>query len=266
MFRTSAHVEDLGSVALVPGHRERSRPRVPEPASKGSPTTVPFDVVARSPCSIRSRRRLDGDAIYAGAVFAFAEALLAGVTTTVDFFYLHDEGNENAERRDPGGARRRHPAGARARASTTSTRRPRRRRDTGRNTEDAAQRCTELAGRVPRRAARLDPAGSALAACRVAGDDRARARAARTSSTSPVICISPRRATNVEQVARAVRHDARPVAGARGSPRRPTRHDPHRVGRRRRDGHARRGGRRRRALPRRQRVPRRRHRARSPRC
>ncbi|CAN5714224.1 amidohydrolase family protein [soil metagenome] len=41
--------------------------------------------------------RLDGDAIYAGALFAFAEALLAGVTTTVDFFYLHDEGNENAE-------------------------------------------------------------------------------------------------------------------------------------------------------------------------
>jgi 5-methylthioadenosine/S-adenosylhomocysteine deaminase len=30
-------------------------------------------------------------------LFAFAEALLAGVTTTVDFFYLHDGGNENAE-------------------------------------------------------------------------------------------------------------------------------------------------------------------------
>lgn len=35
--------------------------------------------------------------IYTGALFAFTEALLAGVTTTVDFFYLHDEGNENAE-------------------------------------------------------------------------------------------------------------------------------------------------------------------------
>ncbi|MFN2388080.1 MAG: amidohydrolase family protein [Actinomycetota bacterium] len=41
--------------------------------------------------------RLDADAIYAGALFAFAEALLAGITTTVDFFYLHDEGNDNAE-------------------------------------------------------------------------------------------------------------------------------------------------------------------------
>lgn len=42
--------------------------------------------------------RLDGNAIYAGALFAFAEALLAGITTTVDFFYLHDEGNDNARR------------------------------------------------------------------------------------------------------------------------------------------------------------------------
>ena len=41
--------------------------------------------------------RLDADAIYAGALFAFAEALLAGVTTTVDFFYLHDAGDRNAE-------------------------------------------------------------------------------------------------------------------------------------------------------------------------
>ena len=40
--------------------------------------------------------RLDADAIYVGATFAFAEALLAGATTTVDFFYLNDESNENA--------------------------------------------------------------------------------------------------------------------------------------------------------------------------
>ena len=41
--------------------------------------------------------RLDADAIYAGALFAFAEALLAGVTTTVDFFYLHDADDANAD-------------------------------------------------------------------------------------------------------------------------------------------------------------------------
>ena len=41
--------------------------------------------------------RLTTEDIYTGSLFAFTEALLAGVTTTVDFFYLHDGGNENAE-------------------------------------------------------------------------------------------------------------------------------------------------------------------------
>src|SRR5207247_10985631 len=41
--------------------------------------------------------RLDRAGIYPGAAFAFAEMLLHGVTTCVDFFYLQDEGNDNAE-------------------------------------------------------------------------------------------------------------------------------------------------------------------------
>ena len=41
--------------------------------------------------------RLDREGIYLGAAFAFAEMLLHGATTCVDFLYLHDEGNENAE-------------------------------------------------------------------------------------------------------------------------------------------------------------------------
>ena len=41
--------------------------------------------------------RLNRDGIYLGAAFAFAEMLLHGVTTCVDFFYLQDGGNENAE-------------------------------------------------------------------------------------------------------------------------------------------------------------------------
>ena len=41
--------------------------------------------------------RLDREGIYLGAVFAFAEMLLHGATTCVDFFYLQDSGNENAE-------------------------------------------------------------------------------------------------------------------------------------------------------------------------
>ena len=42
-------------------------------------------------------QRLDRRAIKIGAAFAFAELLLHGATTCVDFFYLQDEGNENAE-------------------------------------------------------------------------------------------------------------------------------------------------------------------------
>jgi 5-methylthioadenosine/S-adenosylhomocysteine deaminase len=41
--------------------------------------------------------RLDRDGIALGAAFAFAEMLLAGATTCVDFFYLQDDGNDNAE-------------------------------------------------------------------------------------------------------------------------------------------------------------------------
>ena len=41
--------------------------------------------------------RLDRRAIALGAQLAFAEQLLHGVTTCVDFFYLQDDGNENAE-------------------------------------------------------------------------------------------------------------------------------------------------------------------------
>ena len=41
--------------------------------------------------------RLDRAGIALGATFAFAEMLRHGATTCVDFFYLHDEGNENAE-------------------------------------------------------------------------------------------------------------------------------------------------------------------------
>ena len=42
-------------------------------------------------------QRLDREGIKVGAAFAFAELLLHGATTCVDFFYLQDEGNDNAE-------------------------------------------------------------------------------------------------------------------------------------------------------------------------
>ena len=41
--------------------------------------------------------RLDRDGIALGATFAFVEMLKQGVTTCVDFLYLQDDGNDNAE-------------------------------------------------------------------------------------------------------------------------------------------------------------------------
>ena len=40
--------------------------------------------------------RLGRDGVYTGALFAFAEMALHGVTTVCDFFYINDEGNDNA--------------------------------------------------------------------------------------------------------------------------------------------------------------------------
>jgi 5-methylthioadenosine/S-adenosylhomocysteine deaminase len=44
----------------------------------------------------RFSQQLTRDDIYVGALFAFSEMLKQGVTTVCDFFYLNDQGNENA--------------------------------------------------------------------------------------------------------------------------------------------------------------------------
>ena len=85
---------DWGNVALLPG-TVNAHGHAFQNLFKGFADDRPFDEW-RDRVLYPFSERLDGDAIYAGALFAFAEALLAGVTTTVDFFYLHDEGNENA--------------------------------------------------------------------------------------------------------------------------------------------------------------------------
>jgi 5-methylthioadenosine/S-adenosylhomocysteine deaminase len=87
---------------------------------------------------------LDTEDIYTGALFAFTEALLAGITTTVDFFYLHDESNDNAD----AVIRAAHDAGIRlvlARSfydRDAPTKAPDRYRE---STEDSARRTRELA-------------------------------------------------------------------------------------------------------------------------
>src|ERR687891_461967 len=87
-------VEDWGHVAIVPG-TINAHGHAFQNLLKGFADDRPF-AEWRDAVLYPFSERLDGRAIYVGALFAFAEALLAGATTTVDFFYLHDDGNSNA--------------------------------------------------------------------------------------------------------------------------------------------------------------------------
>ena len=89
-----AEMDDWGNVALMPG-TVNAHGHAFQNLFKGFADDRPFDSW-RDDVLYPFSERLDREAIYAGALFAFAEALLAGVTTTVDFFYLHDDGNANA--------------------------------------------------------------------------------------------------------------------------------------------------------------------------
>jgi 5-methylthioadenosine/S-adenosylhomocysteine deaminase len=88
-------VEDWGHVAIVPG-TVNAHGHAFQSLLKGYADDRPFESW-RDDVLYPFSERLDERAIYAGALFAFAEALLAGATTTVDFFYLHDSSNDNAE-------------------------------------------------------------------------------------------------------------------------------------------------------------------------
>jgi 5-methylthioadenosine/S-adenosylhomocysteine deaminase len=81
---SSMTVEDWGDVAIVPGtvnaHGHSFQNLLKGFADDRSFASWRDDVLY--PLSAG----LDRDAIYAGALFAFSEAVLAGVTTTVDFF------------------------------------------------------------------------------------------------------------------------------------------------------------------------------------
>jgi 5-methylthioadenosine/S-adenosylhomocysteine deaminase len=90
-----AALTDWGNVALVPG-TVNAHGHAFQNLFKGFADDRAFDSW-RDDVLYPFSERLSGEDIYAGALFAFAEALLAGVTTTVDFFYLHDAGNANAE-------------------------------------------------------------------------------------------------------------------------------------------------------------------------
>ena len=135
-------VQDWGNVALLPG-TVNAHGHAFQSLFKGFADDRPFDRW-RDDVLYPFSERLDGAAIYAGALFAFAEALLAGTTTTVDFFYLHDESNDNARRviqaaKDIGMRLVLARAFYDLDAPTTA---PKRYRESA---DDAARRCIELA-------------------------------------------------------------------------------------------------------------------------
>jgi 5-methylthioadenosine/S-adenosylhomocysteine deaminase len=92
---TDVSVEDWGPVAVIPG-TVNAHGHAFQSLLKGFADDRVFESW-RDDVLYPFSERLDARGIYAGALFAFAEALLAGTTTTVDFFYLHDDGNDNAE-------------------------------------------------------------------------------------------------------------------------------------------------------------------------
>src|SRR5437764_4758843 len=85
--------EDWGEVAVVPGcvngHAHSFQALL-----RGLGDDLPF-MAWRDRVLYPFAERLDPDAIRVGALFDFAEMARAGITTVVDFFYLHDHGNEN---------------------------------------------------------------------------------------------------------------------------------------------------------------------------
>jgi 5-methylthioadenosine/S-adenosylhomocysteine deaminase len=85
--------EDWGNVAVLPGcvngHAHSFQALL-----RGLGDDLPF-MQWRDRVLYPFSERLDRDAIRTGALFDFAEMARAGITTVVDFFYLHDHGNEN---------------------------------------------------------------------------------------------------------------------------------------------------------------------------
>lgn len=90
-----AEVVDWGDDALVPGTVNAHNHSF-QSLLRGIAVDEPF-LVWRDQALYKYTPCLDAEAIYAGAVFAFAEMMLAGVTTVTDFFYVHAGGTENDE-------------------------------------------------------------------------------------------------------------------------------------------------------------------------
>lgn len=87
-------VIDLGRRAMLPGTINAHNHSF-QSLLRGIGDDLPF-LQWRERALYRFSPRLDAAGIYTGALFAFAEMALCGVTTVCDFFYLNGDGNEHA--------------------------------------------------------------------------------------------------------------------------------------------------------------------------
>jgi 5-methylthioadenosine/S-adenosylhomocysteine deaminase len=85
---------DLGHKALLPGTVNAHNHSF-QSLLRGFGDDLPF-LEWRDQALYRFSPRLGVDGIYTGALFAFAEMALHGVTTVCDFFYINDGGNDCA--------------------------------------------------------------------------------------------------------------------------------------------------------------------------
>jgi 5-methylthioadenosine/S-adenosylhomocysteine deaminase len=86
--------EDWGEVAVLPG-TVNGHGHSFQALLRGLGDDLPF-MAWRDLVLYPFTESLDRDGIKTGALFDFAEMARCGITTAVDFFYLHDHGNENA--------------------------------------------------------------------------------------------------------------------------------------------------------------------------
>jgi 5-methylthioadenosine/S-adenosylhomocysteine deaminase len=87
-------VVDLGRRAMLPGTVNAHNHSF-QSLLRGFGDDLPF-LEWRDKALYRFSPRLGTQGIYTGALFAFGEMALHGVTTVCDFFYLNDGGNDNA--------------------------------------------------------------------------------------------------------------------------------------------------------------------------
>lgn len=90
-----ATVVDWGRFAMTPGTVNAHNHSF-QSLLRGIAADEPF-LVWRDEALYKYSPALDAQMIYNGALFAFAEMMLYGVTTVTDFFYIHNDGTENDE-------------------------------------------------------------------------------------------------------------------------------------------------------------------------